>query len=464
MLNLNIESKPLEIISYFSSELFIILGVILNLLFFLFFKRKLNIKRISDFINCCIFIINSLILSSILIKSSHYLNEFNFTILNNLFSLDKNNLIIKLLINIFMIIFVLSTYKLTRKARFKTPIINSILLLTVLTSCILIQCQNFILIYILLDFTTILIYKYASNMRIRKDNIYSNDFVTIGSFASILFFSFYLLSFFIKDTTQLNIIHLCMALSIFLKIGIFPFVNYLINKNYKNNIPYSVLLFCFLPWIGILAFNKICDFINYTDEICQITLIIFFTISILYFGIFAYKQKNIIKFLTNSNYCFCCFCLLNILFFSSNELSVKYSTLIAFCFLGIYSILSIIKINTKTEKINLVSIKGIYFNNRLFALSFEILLLIATNIIPSSIMKYNIQILKNIYIYDKLSFVTIISIIISYILILFNSIKIIQNLYNFNFKNIKEKLKRKTTLNYVVSIVIIIFLIASINL
>ncbi len=464
LLNLNIKPEISEIIAYCSSELFLILGIILNIFFFLFFKRKLNVKRISDFITCSIFILNTIIISSIFIKNSFFINELNLSILNNIVTLNKTELIIKLLVSVFMIIFMTSSYKLTRKARFKTPIINSILLLITLSVFLLIQSQNLILMYLLLDLTTIFIYKYASNMRIRKNEIYSSDFVAIGTCASILFFAFFILTLFIKDSIQLNIIHLCMALAIFLKIGIFPFVNYLINKNYKDNIPYSILLFCFLPWIGVLTFNKISNFISYSDEICQITLITFLTITTLYFGITASKQKNLIKFLANTNYFLTCFCLLNIMFLSTNDQSIKYSTLIAFCFLGLYSLLSIVKINSKTEKINIAAIKGIFFNNRLFAVLFSTLILMLVGIVPNGILKYSIEILHNVYIYDKLSFITVITIIVCYILVLLNSLKIIQNIYSFNFKKIKEKYTKRTTPNYVVPVVILIFLITSLIL
>ena len=126
---LNIDPETFEAISYFSSELFLIFGIILNLIFFLFFKRKLNIKRISDFITSSIFILNSLIISAILIKSLFFVSEINYSTLNNLIIISKNELVIKLLISIFMFGFIISTYKLTRKARFKTPLINSLLLL-----------------------------------------------------------------------------------------------------------------------------------------------------------------------------------------------------------------------------------------------------------------------------------------------------------------------------------------------
>ena len=231
---LNIDPETFEAISYFSSELFLIFGIVLNLIFFLFFKRKLNIKRISDFITSSIFILNSLIISAILIKSLFFVSEINYSTLNNLIIISKNELTIKLLINIFMFGFIISTYKLTRKARFKTPLINSLLLLIALSSYLLIQSQNFILIYILLDLSTILIYKYASNIRIRKNNYFSIDFVAISTCASILFFSFYILTFFIKDSIQLNIIYVCILLVFWANVWYNSFNDYVSQNQAKK--------------------------------------------------------------------------------------------------------------------------------------------------------------------------------------------------------------------------------------
>ena len=152
------------------------------------------------------------------------------------------------------------------------------------------------------------------------------------------------------------------------------------------------------------------------------------------------------------------------MFLSTNDQSIKYSTLIAFCFLGLYSLLSIVKINSKTEKINIAAIKGIFFNNRLFAVLFSTLILMLVGIVPNGILKYSIEMLHNVYIYDKLSFITVITIIVCYILVLLNSLKIIQNIYSFNFKKIKEKYTKRTTPNYVVPVVILIFLITSLIL
>ena len=216
--------------------------------------------------------------------------------------------------------------------------------------------------------------------------------------------------------------------------------------------------------MSILAFNNITKYISNSNEIYQITTIIFLTFTILYFGILTLKQKNIIKFLAKSNYCLTAFCMLNILIISNNEISLKYSILVAFSLLGIYSFLCILQINQKAEKINLALIKGLAFNNKVTALLFSILILMYTNIIPSGILKYSVQIINDIYSFDKLSFLAVFSIILAFIFILLNSLKIIQNCYSFNLKKIKEKLTKKTALNYAVSIIIILFLVSGLFL
>ena len=63
ILNLNNQITLTELISYFSPELICALGVILNLFLFLFFKRKSNAKRISDFITNGALILSLLFLS-----------------------------------------------------------------------------------------------------------------------------------------------------------------------------------------------------------------------------------------------------------------------------------------------------------------------------------------------------------------------------------------------------------------
>ena len=164
------------------------------------------------------------------------------------------------------------TYKLTRKARFKTTLINPCLLLVALFSTLLIQIQNGILAFIFLDLCALFIYKFASNMRIRKYETYSIDFVLMSSASSILFYALYFVSFLIKEELQLAIVQVCMACAILSKAGIFPIYNYVLNRHTKNNLAYSMLLFGYLPYLGVFTFIKFAQNINITNEIFFITI------------------------------------------------------------------------------------------------------------------------------------------------------------------------------------------------
>ena len=61
ILNFNNQIMLNEFISFFSAEIVCIIGIILNMFFFLFFKRKLNTKRLSDFITNGALILNLII-------------------------------------------------------------------------------------------------------------------------------------------------------------------------------------------------------------------------------------------------------------------------------------------------------------------------------------------------------------------------------------------------------------------
>ena len=162
ILNFNFQTQIIETLGYFSCELFFVLGIILNLFFFIFLKRKLNIKRVSDFLTAGVFGVNLLILSGFLIKNLYFSNFQEEYFLNDIFVFNNIVIVLKLFINFFMLAFLLITYRLTRKTSYNIPIINSFLLFCALLSSFLVCAQSYILAYILLDILTVAIYKYAS--------------------------------------------------------------------------------------------------------------------------------------------------------------------------------------------------------------------------------------------------------------------------------------------------------------
>ena len=99
-----------EFISYFSVEIVSIIGIILNMFFFLFFKRKLNIKRVSDFITNGVFILNLLILSSIYFKNFFYNQDFYASFFDGFFIIDRTTILIKISLNLLLMLFLFTHY------------------------------------------------------------------------------------------------------------------------------------------------------------------------------------------------------------------------------------------------------------------------------------------------------------------------------------------------------------------
>ncbi len=450
-----------EIISYFSTELFYLIGIIINIVMFLFLKKTTTTKRLSDLITSGVFSINALILFGIYAKNYLAFGGFNPVALNNSMYFSAQGVILSMFVNIFMLIFILITYKFTRKTRFKLPAVNTALLLVAMCAGLLIKTNNFILTYLLLDVLTIFIYKYGSFMRIRKYTVFSSGYILFGTVASILFLLFYSMTFIVsKNAVQLDILRVCMTLAIFLKIGLFPVYNYIATREYKFNIPYSILLFTFLPWMGVVAFNKMTESFNTTNEVYQIPLLIFICASVVSFSLFASKQKNIIKFNANLSYLINIFCIMYIIYFANQDYKpIELSTGCTFILMAFWSLICALKINLKVNKVNITSFKGLFVNNRVFASLCAFVLLMMIFVLPSYNSLNFIYMLKNIYVYDKTGLYIIYAVVFGFAVILFNVLKFIKNIYSFDKNNVKNRFTTRTTQNYVVLAMIIIFLI-----
>lgn len=445
----------IELISYFSCEIICFVGILINILMFLFFSRKYNIKRLSDIVTFGVFTLSSLISLGIYLT----FKISDFSIFNNLIVFNSENLLLKFLIYLFLTLFVLMTYKTTRKARFRGTISNSCLLFLAISSTLLIQNENKILTFFLLDVCSFFIYKFASNTRIRKPDTYCIDFVLTSSVSSILFYLFWGLTYTIQQELQLSIIQSCMFCALLLKAGLFPIYNYSTTKKIKNNLAYSTLLFSFLPFLGVVSFIKFLQNIVISDEIYLIVLYVFMLITIITSALCAFQTKNLIKFLANLSCANFSFYIIAIL--SSHDITscLNSSAILCFAIFALYSILAILKINEKSKKINLELINGFFLKSRGFCIIFSIGLLIISNVIPSLIFTNNLEILKTIYQFDKVGFWAIISFIFANILILLNSLRIIKVMYSKKDFTPTIKLTKRTTLNYVVPCVIILVLI-----
>lgn len=455
MENLFENINKIELISYFSSEIFCILGILINIVMFLFFSRKYNIKRLSDITTFGVFAINSLITFGI------YLNgkDTNFGIFNNLFVFNSETFLLKFLTYLFFALFVLTMYKTSRKARFKMTIVNSCLLILAPIATLLLQVENKILAFLLLDICSFFIYKYASNIRIKKPDIYCFDFILISAASTVLFYLFFGLTYFIKQELQLAIIEVCMICALFLKAGLFPIYNYGISKKAKNSVGYAALLYNFLPFLSVVAFLKFYQSINFSNEIYFVVIASFVMLVAFVSAICAFQVKNLIKFLAYLSYVCYSFYLIAILFTQDVNLYINKSITFMYALFALYALVAILKINFKTEKLNISLLSGLFIKNRVFSYIFSIGILFLVNIIPSIVTLNNFQTAKDIYQLDKAGFWIICMFAFCAVLILLNALRMIKALYTKNDINLIKKLTKRTTLNYVVPCVIFIFLI-----
>ena len=458
VINLENTINTAELFSYFSPEVLCLLGIVINFFLFLFFKRKLNVKRVSDFITVGIFLLNSFILGCLYARNNALFDNYNINLFSDLIVFNNENIIYKIILNLFFVLFILCTYKITRKAKFKTPIINSNLLLLAPFATLLLQVQNPLLAFVLLDVCVYLIYKYASNMRIRREETYCPDFVIMSLMATVLFFAFYSVAYLIKDELQSAIINVCATMALLLKSGIFPIYNYTLNRQHKNNIAYSILLFSFLPFLGIVALSKFILNINLANEVYLITLLAFGALTVLTCAINAFKTKNLVKYLGNASYVYYGIIALSLFMSSDMKFCINSALTFAFCLLGVYSLLCVLKINLKPDKMNFSVLTGLFMRNGFFCVLFALSLLILLNVIPSLISVNNIQLLKGIYSFDKMGFYLSFIAVAANALILFNGLYAVKLCYTLPSTK-PFVLTKRTMFNYIVLCSIILFLI-----
>ena len=87
-----------------------------------------------------------------------------------------------------------------------------------------------------------------------------------------------------------------------------------------------------------------------------------------------------------------------------------------------------------------------------------------SSVVYSDISKSFLQIVKNIYLFDISAYTAVILIVFAFMMILLSSLKVIQNIYHFDKMLLKNKFKKRTTINYVVPVFSILFLVVKIFL
>ena len=67
----NYDITQIEMLSYFSCEIFCLIGVVINICLFMFVSKKYNIKRLSDLSTFSVLAVNSLISLGIFLKNTN---------------------------------------------------------------------------------------------------------------------------------------------------------------------------------------------------------------------------------------------------------------------------------------------------------------------------------------------------------------------------------------------------------
>ncbi len=446
-----------NITPFFGCESVLLFVFFINILLFLFCKRKANVKKLSDFTVAIAFLINTLICGAV-----YFLNIGNYqseTYLNDFLYLNTEGIFLKAVVNILLLMFLFISSRLIRQTLFKTPLVNANLCMIGLFSCFLTQINNDILAFLLLDIVVFFIYKYASLMKTKKDGFFSPDFLLLNVISSVVFYLTITILRFNDSDSQIAILNTVLFLAYLLKLGIFPSANYFSISNHKKNLPYLVLLSVYLPFLGVIGLIKIFSNIILSGDIFMITSAIFLFLCVFNIAILTLKTKNITKFFGNLGLFFSIFVITNFLVSINSYFSLKLASLFAFAMFAVFSLIAIFKINNKQEKLYFSAFRGVFLKNRFYTFLFSLSILFLFSIIPSALMTNSLIALKNIYSYDKFGYVLAFVLVFCYLLFLLRAFDLILNCYNYD-KNSKVKMFiKKTTSNYAVFFMAILFLI-----
>ena len=377
-----------------SVEIGAVVSIVLNFLIFFIKGQKFNKAKISDVV--------TFILFSFILFFSVYL-----------YAIQKDFNFFKLLLNTFIFLFFLIDIKTLTKDS-KTKILkNLIISLILFLSAFCLNFSNLLIIFLLLDLVLFLSYKYSS---LNTQTIDLNFKIISLSASTVFYFSYFLNLFF-----DLEIFKLFFVFSFLLKTGIFPFVNYLTTTKNKNNISYSILIFNYIPLIFSIEFLKIYSSAT-PASLIQNTLFGFILLNSLTIAVFIPLERNIIRILSSISLFYFSFVLVNLIL-SKDVSFIKLMFLYSFIILFGFYLLNVLKTKGNINKLNLKTIKGLYYINRNISFCLTLILLINCIALPLTILYCR-----------KIGFYTGYYFLILNTFILFSVFKIIQNLFTVNLK------------------------------
>ena len=144
----------------------------------------------------------------------------------------------------------------------------------------------------------------------------------------------------------------------------------------------------------------------------------------------------------------------------NEDFVLKASICYLFIFLSLGILFNIFKFNYKINKLTISNLKGFYFENDLLINLITANSLFLFGLFPNIITKINLLGLKNIYLFDKMTFFIATITAISFILVLLGGLKIIGNFYLFNKEEFKKvtytSQNKRTAFNITVPIVTMI--------
>ena len=441
-------SDILEAISYFSSEIVLIMTFLFNVLLFLIFKRNPKAKRLSDFITSVAFVFN-FILCLVMYFSNFNNRQFDVTFLDDFMYQNVDVLYVKTIVYLFMLLFLFSSYKLVRSISYKATLINAYLCSIALASSLLIQVNNILLTFFFLDLNIFLIFKYGSSFKFNTYKYYQSDYLFANILSTIIFYLVAFVLMFNDSDTQITILNFCLLMAYMLKIGIFPSVNFFNLKSHKNNLPYSVLLYSLVPYTGIIGFVKIFNSSVLSGDIFLVSSVAFLILCASNILLYARKTKNLLKFLSCGCQYFVIFVILEFLVSLDEESAVRLASLYLFASLAVYTLLSIFKINNRNTKMSLNNFRAIFLKNRSFTFLYSLSLLLMFSVVPSGVFLNFINGMKNIYSYDRFGYILFAIFAFISVLMILKVFDIILNCYNYEMSAVVDKFTKKTTLNYV---------------
>ncbi len=461
LINIIKNSDILETVSFFSSEIVLFFAFLFNLILFLIFKRNPKAKRLSDFVTSLVFVFN-FILCFIMYFNNFNNEQFTVTFLDDFLYQNVDVLFTKTVINLFMLLFLFSTYRLVRSISYKATLINAYLCLIALSSSIIIQVNNILLTFFFLDLNIFLIFKYGSSFKFNTFKYFQSDYLFANIVSTILFYSVAFALMFNDSDNQITILNFCLLMAYMLKIGIFPSVNFFNLKSHKNNLPYSILLYSLVLYTGIAGFVKIFNSSVLSGDIFLAGVVCFLVLCAFNVLLYARKTKNLLKFLSCSCQYFAIFVILEFLVSLDEESAIRLASLYLFASLAVYTLLCIFKINSRSTKMSLNNFRAIFLKNRTYAFLFSLSLLLLFSVVPSGVFLNFINGMKNIYSCDRFGYILFVIFAFVSVLMILKVFDIILNCYNFEKNAVVDTFTKKTTLNYVafwISVILLFILI-----